>query len=651
MCGLTGILRPGGLSAADDAALAAMTEALRHRGPDAEGAWTDDAAGIALGHRRLSILDPSPAGAQPMESACGRFVLVFNGEIYDFAAIRDALEEEGRAPAWRGHCDTEVLLAAIAAWGLDAALARARGMFALALWDRAARRLSLARDAAGEKPLHVAALGGLVLFGSELEALRAHPAMTDAVDRDAIADCLRLGYVPAPLTLWRDARKILPGEIVEIDAARPDPQDWWRRRHFDPLAEMRAARTPRFAGTAEEAADALAARLEAAVARQMVSDVPLGAFLSGGVDSATVVALMQAASPRPVECFTIGFADMDSEVDEARAMAAHLGANHHAEILTAAAARDLLAETPAIWDEPFADPSQLPTLLLAAFARRHVTVALSGDGADELFSGYGRHRAVARRWRPGPLAALARGAEGLLASAADRVALAPATALGLDRLAGRPAAARRLRLAARAAKARARHPAECYERRVALLADPGALVPGAQPRPDPLLEAIAEEPGWTARERIAALDVCRYLPDDILAKVDRAAMARSLETRAPFLDVDVMRLAFALPDGILAAGGERKGILKAVLARRVPRSLWERPKRGFGIPVERWLAGPLRPLLHDLLSRDALAATGVLDARAARAVLASFEGGDRRAGQLLWRLLVVQLHLVHQLGR
>jgi asparagine synthase (glutamine-hydrolysing) len=368
----------------------------------------------------------------------------------------------------------------------------------------------------------------------------------------------------------------------------------------------------------------------------MVADVPLGAFLSGGVDSATVVALMQRHSARPVQCFTIGFDDMPSEVEDARAMAAHLGADHHAEVLTGQAARDLLTRLPAIYDEPFADPSQLPTLLVSAFARRHVTVSLSGDGADELFGGYGRHRAVARAWQGG-LAGPKRRLAGLFPWLADRAALAP---LGLERL-----AARRLRLGTRIATAGAGHPAAAYDRRVGLLDDPSWLVPGAAPLPDPRLAAIAGETGWSPLEAVGALDFCRYLPDDILVKVDRAAMAYGLETRAPFLDPEVMRLAFSLPDAVRNLGGSSKGIVKAVLARHAPRALWDRPKRGFGIPVATWLAGPFRPLLHDLLSEAALARTGVLDGRAARAVLASFEGGDRRAATLLWGLLIVQLHL------
>lgn len=642
MCGLAGLLRTGGLAPQDGAALRAMTRSLAHRGPDAEGFWQDDAAGIALGHRRLSIIDLSPAGAQPMHSADGRLVLAYNGEIYDAPALRARLEEEGRAPAWRGHSDTEVLLAAIAAWGVETALARCRGMLALALWDRAARQLVLARDAAGEKPLHVARAGGLILFGSELKAIRAHPEAPGAVDRDAVAEALRLGYIPAPHSLWRDVRKLMPGEIVTIDAAAPER--WQHGRFRDPLAEMRAARQARFEGTPEAAVDALEQRLSAAVAGQMVADVPLGAFLSGGVDSATVVALMQRHSARPVQCFTIGFDDMPSEVDDARAMAAHLGAEHHAEVLTGQAARDLLLRTPEVYDEPFADPSQLPTLLVSAFARRHVTVSLSGDGADELFGGYGRHASVARAWQ-GPLAGPARRLAGLGPWLAERAALGPAAALGLDRLAGRPAAARRLRLGTRIATAAAAHPAEAYDRRVGLLDDPARLVPGARPLPDPRLAAIAAETGWSPLEAVGALDVCRYLPDDILVKVDRAAMACGLETRAPFLDPAVMRFAFSLPDGLRQLGGARKGILKAVLARHAPRALWDRKKRGFGIPVAAWLGGPFRPLLHDLLSEAALARGGVLDARAARGVLASFEAGDRRASTLLWGLMIVQMHL------
>jgi asparagine synthase (glutamine-hydrolysing) len=630
MCGLAGLLRPGGLVPGDNAALRAMAARITHRGPDAEGFWTDPAAGVALAHRRLSIIDLSAAGAQPMRSACGRLTLVFNGEIYDFAALRARLEAEGRAPAWRGHSDTEILLAAFAAWGVAATLKTCSGMYALALWDAAARRLTLARDPAGEKPLFVGHLpGGGLVFGSELKALAACPDLPDDRDPDAVAAALRQGYVPAPRTLWRAVEKIMPGEMVEIDAAAPAPERWRRSRHWDLMAELRAARAARFEGSEVEAVEALDAALRVAVGRQMVADAPLGAFLSGGVDSATVVALMQARAARPVQCFTIGFSDMSSEVPDAAAMAAHLGAEHHAETLEARAAQDLLLRAPAIYDEPFTDPSQLPTLLVSAFARRRVTVALTGDGADELFSGYGRQNAIARRWRGGGLAGRL---EGIWAAAQT-----PFAAFG--------GAGRRERLAARVAAGFACDPVTAYEARVALTVAPWRFVPAASRAPDPLPGRLGAEPGWSALERVGAFDLHRYLPDRILVKVDRAAMAASLETRAPFLDPAVMRLAFSLPDALRGLGGRPKGIVKAVLTRYALPALWDRPKQGFGIPVAAWLRGPFRELAGDLLSPAAVARGGMLDPGATGAVLAAFRGGDRRAADLVWALLIAQLHL------
>jgi asparagine synthase (glutamine-hydrolysing) len=425
--------------------------------------------------------------------------------------------------------------------------------------------------------------------------------------------------------------------MVEIDADAPGglaPDTWRRCPVWDREAEMRTARAAPFEGSETEAVDALDRALGAAVDGQRVADAPLGAFLSGGVDSATVVALMQARSARPVQCFTIGFRDMDSEVPDAAAMAAHLGAEHHAETLEAQAAQDLLLQTPAIYDEPFTDPSQLPTLLVSAFARRGVTVALTGDGADELFSGYGRHHAAARRWEG---AGLLRRAEGLWAQAQiPAVALSPG------------GAARRERLAARAAAAFAADPVSAYEARTAITVAPWRFVAGLGPDagrgPDPLPARLGAEP-WSALERIGAFDMARYLPDRILVKVDRAAMAASLETRAPFLDPGVMRLAFALPDRLRCLGGRPKGIVKALLARYAPPALWDRPKSGFGIPVAAWLSGPFRELADDMLSPETVARGGMLDPKPVAAVLRAFRRGDRRAADLVWALLIAQLHL------
>lgn len=649
MCGLAGLFRPGGLGGRDIDALAAMTGALAHRGPDDSGLWSEAGAGVALGHRRLSILDLSAAGAQPMLSASGRYAIAFNGEIYNFPELRAELENANLAPAWRGHSDTEVLLAAIEAFGLDAALTRLRGMFAFALFDMREQRLFLVRDAFGEKPLYLAHIDGALLFASELKAFKTHPAWRGEIDRDAVTAFVRHGYIGAPRTLYAAARKVRPGSVLVFEARGAQPLVpretlWW-----DSLAIAGAARRARFAGGAREAADELDRLLHAAVGRQMAADVPVGAFLSGGIDSSTVAAIMQAQRATPIETFALGFVEEAfNEAPYARDVARHIGSHHNEITLSGDHARDLVATMPDVYDEPFADPSQLPMSMIAGFARSKVTVCLSGDAGDELFAGYGRYHAILKRWSGGPSGAALRAASSAYAQLLLTGVVGPAEALGLRRVGGRALPPLRMRLQALAARSRASSALEAYERSFTVVDQSHHFVRGGAPLVDPLVDEISRQTGWSVLEQATAFDALRYLPDDILVKVDRAAMSHSLETRIPLLDPDIARFAWSLPDDLRLMNGQRKGVLKAVLGRYAPQPLWDRPKRGFGVPAADWLRGPFRTLAGDLFARSALERQGVLDADAVIAVWEDFLAGGQRRVNLIWTLFVLQLYLARE---
>ena len=637
MCGIAGFLAPDGLAPEPAHGIVrAMAGTLAHRGPDGEGVWVDGPAGIALGHRRLAVLDLSPLGRQPMHSAAGRYVLTYNGEVYNVRALRAELEAGGSRFA--GRSDTEVLLEAVEAWGLRGALDRCNGMFALALWDRRDRVLHLARDRAGEKPLYYGWLGGTFVFASELKALAAHPGFTGEVDRQALAAFVRSGTVPAPFSIYRGIRKLPPAHLLAVAPGDAEgvPVPWWSLR-----AVAEAGARDRFPGTPRDAVQALDSVLRDAVRLRMEADVPLGAFLSGGVDSSAVVGLMQSLSPRPVRTFTIAF--REAEYDEARhaqAVAAHLGTEHTALCVTPRDALEVIPRLPALWDEPFADASQIPTCLLSALARRHVTVALSGDGGDELFAGYPRHL-HARAWQR--LAAIPRPLRRLLAGGID--ALAPGEGDVFSRGAGRPVPAalrrrgpgtrlRQLAQALGAPSAEALYAGRMAHWRGELPVH-GASVP-APPVPAELDDAV---------DRTAFLDAAAYLPDDILAKVDRASMAVGLETRMPLLDPRVIELAWRLPPGAKVRGWEGKWALRQVLHRYVPRALVERPKMGFCIPLGAWLRAELRPWAEALLDERRLRDEGYLDPGPIRAAWAQHRSGARDRSQDLWNVLMFQAWL------
>tara|TARA_R100000935_G_scaffold49398_2_gene74676 strand:- start:2330 stop:4324 length:1995 start_codon:yes stop_codon:yes gene_type:complete len=655
MCGLTGLLRS---SPSDDiiGQVARMTARLVHRGPDDEGVWSED--GIGLGHRRLAILDLSATGAQPMHSACGQFVLAYNGEIYNHLDLRQALQTENAAPQWRGQSDTETLLASIAHWGLDEALRRAHGMFALALWDRSKQRLSLARDRMGEKPLYWGWAGADLVFGSELKSLRAHPDCPNEVCREALAQYLRFMYIPAPRSIHPGIYKLEPGTILTVDGTPPatPPKEPIRpgghhsslgiHRYWDLNAEIAAgARNP--IEDEGEAVSMIGDVLGKAVQRQMLSDVPLGALLSGGVDSSAIVALMQAASTRPVQTFTIGFDE--SAFDEsahAAAVAQHLGTDHTKLRVTDADAREVIPDLPQLYDEPFADSSQIPTHLVCRVARQHVTVALSGDGGDELFGGYNRYIHGPGLWRrissvPAPIRRLAgRAAQTLPEHAWDRIGASynriRTGSAGISNLGTKVhRLGERMRLTD-SLNDLYRNMASTWIEPEKLLADTVTEPPSQLD--DPLLEFGADDPAmW-----MMVQDMRSYLPDDILCKVDRAAMGNSLETRTPFLDPDVIALATRLPMGMKIRDGQGKWALRQVLYQHVPREIIDRPKVGFAIPIGFWLRGPLRDWAEDLLSHKRLAEDGLFNPDIIRQTWSEHLSGRRDWSARLWTILMFQ---------
>lgn len=626
MCGISGLVRIGGGRPGSLLSNAAeMTHAMRHRGPDDSGVWADGGVYLALGHRRLSIIELTPAGHQPMPSASGRYVIVYNGEVYNHTEIRAELESAGAAPAWRGHSDTETLLAAIERWGLEGALTRAVGMFAIALWDSQERVLFLVRDRFGEKPLYYGWVGRgeqrAFAFASELKALRAFPGFCNEVCREALAQYMRFIYVPAPRSIYKGIYKLEPGCILVLRGEPPATPPSAPLRAGDAYGSVSVRRWWSLAQVVEagarnpirderEAVDELERVLGRAVQQQSLADVPLGAFLSGGVDSSAIVALMQKHSTQPVKTFTIGFEEKAyDESDHARAVAHHLGTLHTELYVTAAEARDVIPKVPTIYDEPFADSSQIPTYLVCKAARQHVTVALSGDAGDELFGGYNRYFWGPRiwnklAWMPYPARrALGAGITAMPVRGWDALgapinALLPGTR-GISRVGDKAH-----KLAARLKGVRSMD--DLYRSLVSEWQDPASVVLGEQGRSvieppsaldDPLPGAGVDE----AQLRMMYLDSLTYLPDDILCKVDRAAMANSLETRVPFLDHRVAELAWRLPLHLKIRGDEGKLVLRRLLYRHVPKHLIERPKMGFAIPLEAWMKGPLNEWVEDLL--------------------------------------------------
>lgn len=627
MCGLAGLFSRS-LAAQD--VLPAMLERIAHRGPDDRGLWADPEVGLSLGHLRLSIIDISPAGHQPMVSATGRYVLVYNGEIYNHTDLRARLEAERASPPWRGHSDTEVLLAAIEAWGLPHALEQAHGMFAFALWDRRDRSLTLARDRMGEKPLYFGWIGADFVFASELKAMAAHPGWAPRVDPRALSEFLHLGYHSGHGAMVRDVYRLPPGCMLRLHAhdlqaprawgeIAPRLEAYWR---LDQVAE-RGQQTP-WAGPLTAAANELERLLSGAVERQMVADVPLGAFLSGGFDSSLVVALMQRHSSRPVRTFSIGFDDpAHDEAAHARAVARHLGTDHHEQYVGDREALALVPDLPELFDEPLADPSQIPTLLVSRLARRHVTVALTGDGGDELFAGYTRYPAILRYWRVQrhlPNAARLR-FSALLERLARSHPPIPAGNAGM-----------------RLARLAARHLGTHLEalRRSQIGGPDWGLLSELTCDPD---AADVGHPHSPLRQLLLA-DQRDYLPNDILMKVDRASMSASLETRVPMLDPAVVEFSWRLRDRDLVNREIGKRVLREVAYRHMPRALLDRPKQGFAPPIDQWLRGALRDWAESLLAERPASLDAAMDGHRLRTVWRLHQAGDLDAGYILWRVLM-----------
>ncbi len=650
MCGIAGFLSTTHGNSRSLDVLTTMLSTLSHRGPDDFGTWLDPDAGIGLGHRRLSILDLSPAGHQPMHSESGRYVIVFNGEIYNHSLVRNELDKVSSC-RWRGHSDTEIILAAVEKWGIDGALKRFVGMFSIALWDKNERTLTLARDRIGEKPLYYGWNGNTFLFASELKAFKAYPAFSPEIDTNSIALQLRYCYIPAPHTIYKGIRKLIPGTTVSI---RLNEQNG---RYLEPVPYWSAHAIAEdgmqhpFCGTDQEAIDALESLLFDSIGMQMVADVPLGAFLSGGVDSSTIVTLMQAQSVRPVKTFTIGFhEERYNEAEYAKSVAKHLGTDHTELYVTPEDALAVIPKLPSLYDEPFSDSSQIPTFLVSQLTRSHVTVSLSGDGGDELFGGYNRYcwgQEIWSNvgWTPKCIrSALAAGLRSLSPHIWDRIFAAITPILPhkfRQRLPGD-------KLHKLAEVIDVTNPVEMYRKLVSSWKSPDLIVRGAV-EPEILL---ADRRQWLNTNDVTLqmmfLDMITFLPDDILVKVDRAAMGVSLETRVPFLDHRVVEFAWKLPLNLKIRNGVGKWALRQVLYRYVPKELIERPKTGFSIPLDAWLRGSLRDWAESLLNEERLKREGFFHPAPIRQKWVEHLSGQRNWQYHLWDVLMFQAWLEAQ---
>lgn len=651
MCGVNGFFNARTTISAQTV-IAQMNMAIDHRGPDAGDAWLDENVGLILGHQRLAIQDLSPAGAQPMHSACGRYVVAFNGEIYNHLQLREQLVNQGHALAWRGHSDTETMLACFVAWGIEKTLQAMVGMFAIILWDRKQRVLTLARDRMGEKPLYWGWQGQSLYLSSELKGLKAHPAFKTDINRDAITLLLRHNCIPAPYSIYKGIEKLRPGHwlqlsLTDIDKAKSvRPKAYWR---FNDIVE--AGLADPFTGSPEQAVDVLESALIESVGGQMQSDVPLGAFLSGGIDSSVVVALMQAQSSRPVKTFTIGFDDAGfNEATHAKAVAKHIGTEHTELYVRPQDALAVIPKLHSIYSEPFSDSSQLPTFLVSQLARQHVTVALSGDGGDEFFGGYNRYLMAQQVWSnsrrlPKSLRQLA---------ASSLTALAPKS---WDTLFNTLSSVIPERLNLRTPGDKAHKLAgvlnidsekDFYQTLTSHWQHPEQLVVGAQEPATLVSDANCWPQTDSFQHAMMAMDAQTYMTDDILVKVDRAAMANSLETRVPMLDHRIAELAWRMPLDYKIRNGEGKWLLKQVLFRHVPRELIERPKMGFGIPLHDWLRGPLRDWAEALLDENLLQQQGYFNPAPIRTIWHEHLSGVHNHQHRLWDVLMFQAWLETQ---
>ena len=654
MCGIVGFV--GGLAGddkfADSAVLQRMADTIKTRGPDDAGYWADSDRRIGLGHRRLSIVDLSPAGHQPMVSGSGRYVVVYNGEIYNHLDCRASLAMSGASVEWRGHSDTETLLAGFDAWGILGTVERCIGMFAFAVWDKKTHTLTLARDRLGEKPLYYGWQGtgqhATFLFSSELKALKAHPAFAAGIDRNALCLLMRHNYIPAPYSIYQNIAKLEAGCLLTVSLAHPEPMVV---RYWSAAKVAVAGCAAPFIGTANQAVDALEVLLKSSVQQQMMADVPLGAFLSGGIDSSTVVALMQAQSSRPVKTFTIGFNEEGyNEAVHAKAVAKHLGTEHTELYVLPQQAMDVIKLLPTLYCEPFSDSSQIPTFLVSQLARQQVTVSLSGDAGDELFCGYTRYLLANKLWQK--LSVLPAGSRRLVARGFTALSPSRWNALLGPVQVLLPSSLRQVNLGDKLHKAAgvlASGSVDApYLGLVSHWHDPATIVIGGKEPPTLLTGNALELDGLDDIQRMMALDALTYLPDDILVKVDRAGMGVSLEGRMPFLDHRVVEFAWSLPQSLKLRDGVGKWVLRQVLYRHVPKELIERPKMGFGVPIGDWLRGPLRGWAENLLDEARLQREGYFNPGPIRQKWAEHLSGARNWQYHLWNVLMFQAWLAEQ---
>lgn len=644
MCGFAGFLSRKALPPEAATLLEQMGETILYRGPDSGGVWLDAEAGLGFSHRRLSILDTSHLGHQPMLSSTGRYVISYNGEIYNHLTLRAEVEAAHPQIQWQSGSDTETLLACFEVFGIKQSLLRSHGMFALAVWDRDNQMLTLARDRLGEKPLYYGWMGDDFLFGSELKALKRSPVFRGSVDRGALADLVRYGYVPAPRSIYQGIHKLMPGQMLEVSRSMPDPR---YSTYWSVDQAIQAGLSNPFTGSATEAVDELERQLKTSIKRQMISDVPLGAFLSGGVDSSTVVALMQSESDQKVNTFSIGFEDVRfNEAQHAKAVAEHLGTRHEELYVSSTQALEVIPDLPVMWDEPFADPSQIPTFLVSRLARQNVTVSLSGDGADELFCGYNRYLVTGKLWRyMKPIPSGIRSAAGALIGAVD-AATWDRWSRWMPGLKGMGSLGDKLHkvsgiLGAKNADDIYRGIVSSYPDVDSLLAVPAGN--GQEP-----WKTQDNELPLCDVQRMMANDLKSYLPSDILTKLDRAAMGVSLEGRAPFLDHNIVEFAWRLPLEMKFRNGESKWALKQVLYRYVDRALIERPKMGFGVPLRDWLQGPLKEWAEQLLGERRLAQEGYFNPAAIRRLWLEHQSGTKNRATILWNILMFQAWLEQQ---
>lgn len=640
MCGITGFLLKNNKILEPEQVLVKMTSTLHHRGPDDQGIWFDSNSGIGLGHKRLSIIDLSPEGHQPMHSSSNRFVVSFNGEIYNFQQLRKQLE--GMGFTFRGHSDTEVLLAAIEAWGLEEAVKQFIGMFAFALWDKMEQRLHLVRDRIGIKPLYYGEINGSFVFGSELKSICAFNGARPTVNRDALALFLRHNYIPAPHSIYNGVWKLMPGHILSISTDKNnnyEPRAYWSLNNV-----VVSGVKEKFAGVPEEAIEQLDLLLRDAISLRMIADVPLGVFLSGGVDSSTVAALMQAQRSKPVKTFTIGFNEEKyNEAEFAKKIAKHLHTEHTELYVTPSEAQNVIPRLPEIYDEPFADSSQIPTFLISQLTKKHVTVALSGDGGDELFCGYQRYYYTQNVWN-----AIRKVPRGILSLLSNLIKVIPVSKLNevtkllpdttRDKLSGD-------RIHKFADILRATDAATLYRLMISNWKDPTGVVLGSK---EPA--TIFTDPNINAYKldfykQMMFLDQATYLPEDILTKVDRASMAVALEARVPLLDHRVIDFAWKLPNDLKYRDGKSKWLLRQVLYKYVPPELIERSKMGFGVPIDMWLRGPLKEYASDLLDENTLKRQGYFDPLPIKAKWREHMKGTRRWHAYLWTILMFQAWL------